>query len=106
VEIDARTSDAIAVAVRFNCPISTYEFILSTAGILLEDDNIENLDADNEDDKKDASIEIGESTVDESNIQNISTDRLSELLEAAISNEDYERASKIRDELTSRQSNN
>ena len=38
VEIDARTSDSIALAVRFNCPISTYEFILSSAGILLEDE--------------------------------------------------------------------
>jgi len=37
VEIDARTSDAIAVAVRFNCPINTYEFILSQAGIILDD---------------------------------------------------------------------
>ena len=40
VEIDARTSDAIALAVRFNCPINTYEFILSQAGILLDDDGI------------------------------------------------------------------
>ena len=38
VEIDARTSDSIALAVRFNCPISTFEFILSSAGILLEDE--------------------------------------------------------------------
>ena len=38
VEIDARTSDAIALAVRFECPIYTYEFILSTAGIILDDD--------------------------------------------------------------------
>src|ERR1700743_1096965 len=36
VEIDARTSDAIAVAVRFDCPIYTYEFILSSAGIVIE----------------------------------------------------------------------
>lgn len=36
VEIDARTSDAIAISVRFNCPIFTYEFILSTAGIIIE----------------------------------------------------------------------
>src|SRR6185369_8505884 len=39
VEIDARTSDAIALAVRFNCPIYTYEFILSSAGIILEDES-------------------------------------------------------------------
>ena len=40
VEIDARTSDAIALAVRFNCPINTFEFILSQAGILLDDETI------------------------------------------------------------------
>src|SRR3954470_23408455 len=40
VEIDARTSDAIAIAVRFNCPINTYEFILSQAGIILDDEAI------------------------------------------------------------------
>ena len=39
VEIDARTSDSIALAVRFNCPVSTYEFILSSAGIVLEDES-------------------------------------------------------------------
>ena len=39
-EIDARTSDAIALAVRFNCPVYTYEFILGTAGIILDDDSI------------------------------------------------------------------
>jgi bifunctional DNase/RNase len=38
VEIDARTSDAIALAVRFTCPINTYEFILSQAGIILDDE--------------------------------------------------------------------
>ncbi len=38
VEIDARTSDAIAIAVRFNCPINTYEFILSQAGIILDEE--------------------------------------------------------------------
>ena len=37
MEVDARTSDAIAIAVRFNCPVYTYEFILSTAGIILEE---------------------------------------------------------------------
>src|SRR5580704_1932049 len=38
VEIDARTSDAIALAVRFNCPIYTYEFILNSAGIIMDED--------------------------------------------------------------------
>ena len=38
IEIDSRTSDAIALSVRFNCPIYTYEFVLGSAGILLDDD--------------------------------------------------------------------
>ena len=39
VEIDSRTSDALALAVRFGCPIYTYEHILESAGILMEDNN-------------------------------------------------------------------
>lgn len=101
VDIDARTSDAIAVAVRFNCPIYTHEFILATAGIILEDDNIDNIydeidDVDEEalDDETDAAVET--------DITKIDTARLEEMLQEAISNEDYERASQIRDEITSR----
>src|SRR5258708_26472430 len=48
VEIDARTSDAIAVAVRFDCPIYTFEFILSTAGIVIEGNDFVYLENINE----------------------------------------------------------
>ena len=41
IEIDSRTSDAIALAIRFDCPIYTYEFVLSSAGIILDDDDVE-----------------------------------------------------------------
>ena len=44
VEIDSRTSDAIALAVRFECPIYTFEFVLSSAGIILDDDDAEDLE--------------------------------------------------------------
>ena len=96
VEIDARTSDAIALAVRFSCPIYTYEFILSSAGIILEDEA--------------ASTEI-ETPEEEKDLVNVegkadftkkSTEELKEMLDKALSSEQYEEASKIRDELNKR----
>ncbi|MGZ4055801.1 MAG: bifunctional nuclease domain-containing protein [Bacteroidia bacterium] len=94
VEIDARTSDAIALAVRFNCPINTYEFILSQAGILLDDEAIS---AANEPLEKEDFVEI-----EETDYIKKSTEELKQLLEAALSEEDYEKASRIRDELNNR----
>ena len=98
LEIDARTSDAIAIAVRFGCPIYTYEFILSTAGIILEDN---------------ASIESIEEHVErppvtklsEKELSTASTDELKEMLKRAIDEEAYERAGRIRDEMNKRKSN-
>lgn len=92
-EIDARTSDAIALAVRFKCPVYTYEFILSTAGIILEDGMISTqpdpLDVmDPEPRKEDFSV--------------LEEAELKELLKSAVDDENYERASKIRDELNKR----
>jgi bifunctional DNase/RNase len=91
-EIDARTSDAIALAVRFKCPIFTYENILSSAGILLDENN--ELTADS----------IPEETTEKPNSGMSSMDmgQLEEHLNEAIENEDYELASKIRDEINKR----
>lgn len=90
-DIDARTSDAIALAVRFECPIFTFESILASAGILsdefLEDDD----DAE------------GEET-EETEFQRMSKDELELAITEAIENEDYERASKLRDEINKRTS--
>ena len=95
-EIDARTSDAIAIAVRFGCPIYTYEFILSTAGIVLEENSpIEAIEEKME--KKPASTSLSESELSAA-----ATDDLKELLKKALDEEAYERASKIRDELNKR----
>ncbi|MGB3948360.1 MAG: bifunctional nuclease family protein [Bacteroidia bacterium] len=94
VEIDARTSDAIALAVRFECPINTYEFILSQAGIILDEDTIDS-GAEGENDADLVEVE-------ETDILKKSTEELKQLLEAALSDEDYEKASKIRDELNNR----
>lgn len=93
-EIDARTSDAIAIGVRFNCPVYTYESILSSAGILLEEGVAEEnpLLAENEPDES------------VNTLDSLSTDELEEELNQAIENEDYELASRIRDELKKRNS--
>ena len=91
IEIDARTSDAIALAVRFQCPIFTYEFILSSAGIILEDSTTP------------AKEEIAETVaVDENDFRKKSTEELKEMLKNALHEEAYEKASRIRDELNHR----
>lgn len=100
IEIDTRTSDAIAIAVRFNCPIYTYEFILSSAGILLEEAEKEN-DRDSEDIDENVIIEIEANT----NKVEVTLQELESNLQDAIENEDYELASQIRDEINKRQTN-
>jgi uncharacterized protein len=93
-EIDARTSDAIAIGVRFDCPVFTYETILSSAGILL----------DESDEAAISSVETEEEeTSDAPTISSMSIAELEGLLEEALENEDYEQASKIRDEINRRQ---
>jgi bifunctional DNase/RNase len=94
VEIDARTSDAIAVAVRFNCPINTFEFILSQAGIILDDEAI-NAAAESGD--MDDLVEA-----DVNDYLKKSTEELKQMLETALGEEDYEKASRIRDEINNR----
>lgn len=100
IEIDSRTSDAVAIAVRFTCPIFTYEFILSSAGIILDDDSEENEEAENTEnlDSTAAPIEISDSVSEP--IKSI--EELEKELEEAIESEDYERASKLRDQINSR----
>ncbi|MFZ9956691.1 MAG: bifunctional nuclease domain-containing protein [Flavobacteriales bacterium] len=105
VEIDARTSDSIALAVRFNCPISTFEFILSSAGILLEDEQLNDEDGGDNEDDDDADLDDPVEELLEPSTKDITTLNASELekyLEDAIAMEDYERASQIRDELSKR----
>ncbi|RYY36309.1 MAG: hypothetical protein EOP46_06925 [Sphingobacteriaceae bacterium] len=96
MEIDARTSDAIAISVRFECPIYTYEFILSTAGIVIEGNDFVYLENINEtaDDKATVSA-TGSYT-------SLSDDELRTRLQEALAEEAYEKAAKIRDELSKR----
>lgn len=98
VEIDARTSDAIALAVRFNCPIYTYEFILKSAGIVLDDETLPS----NESAMAAAPAEESISSNPEGEYQSKSTEELKNLLQTALDDEQYELASKIRDEINNR----
>ncbi len=96
IEIDARTSDAIAMAVRFDCAIYTYEFILSSAGIVIEGNDfvyLENM-ADATEEKSAATTTGGYAT--------LSNEELKTKLQEALSDEAYEKAAKIRDELNRR----
>ncbi|MCK5338633.1 MAG: bifunctional nuclease family protein [Bacteroidales bacterium] len=95
-EIDARTSDAVALAIRFRCPIYTNENIMSEAGIVMDDKAEEMQNEDNETTDTDSGTEeFTTNTMEE----------LEEMLQKAISNEEYEKASKIRDEITKRTKN-
>lgn len=102
VEIDARTSDAIALAVRFNCPVYSYEFILSSAGIIL-DENSDELGFEEGGELQEDISELIEE--DENDLTKKSITDLEGLLNQAIQQEDYERASIIRDEINKRQAN-
>lgn len=100
VEIDARTSDAIALAVRFNCEIYTYEFILKSAGIVLDDDiEVSSItETPNLTEVKDVPSTGSEGDEYKSK----SSEELKNMLQTALDEEKYEMASKIRDELNQR----
>ncbi|MBA3663594.1 MAG: bifunctional nuclease family protein [Bacteroidetes bacterium] len=101
VEIDARTSDAIALAVRFNCPIFTYEFILKSAGIVLDDDAAAVTDTEPAVQKEHAE-EVTTTSTGSDAYREKSTEELKNMLQTALDEEQYEMASKIRDELNQR----
>lgn len=88
-EIDARTSDAVALAIRFECPIFAYETILEDAGIVLDQEN-------------DTTQSREENAVKEDEFSEYLTDELEEMLQIAVQNEEYEKASKLRDEIRRR----
>jgi bifunctional DNase/RNase len=92
VEIDSRTSDAVALAVRFGCPIFTFDNILDSAGILME-----------EDDKK-KKVVVSHSETGSSDLKKLSLPELENLLKEVLEHEDYIKAASIRDEINSRKS--
>jgi bifunctional DNase/RNase len=96
--IDSRTSDAIAMAVRFECPIFTYDFILDAAGVVLEEgeeQSAEMLEPKRKTAKR--------PTENPKNFSQYSVEDLEKMLEDVLSQENYEVAAKIRDELTRRE---
>ncbi len=93
-EIDSRTSDAVALSLRFGCPIYTYQNIIEDAGIVLEDEPVG--------DDPEASDPTFTTADDETDYSNFSISELDEMLKVAIENENYEEASKIRDEIKQR----
>ncbi len=94
VEIDSRTSDALALAVRFGCPIYTYDTILDQAGILMEDDG-----------KTKSTAPVTTETGGSDDLKSLSLDELEGLLTEILDQEDYIRAIAIRDEIKSRKAN-
>lgn len=98
VQIDARPSDAIAIGLRFNAKIYTYETILAEAGIVLTDEVEEDEITDIK--SKVKPVEVKSSKGDD--LKNLSIDKLNSMLEEAIDQEDYEKAAAIRDELSRR----
>jgi bifunctional DNase/RNase len=99
-EIDARPSDAIAIGLRFEAPIFTFESILAEAGIVLTDQEEE----EKVEPKAEAKAKVKKETTKKSveDYKNYSIEKLNDLLKDAIEKEDYEKAAKIRDELSKR----
>ncbi len=96
VYIDARTSDAIALALRFKCPIYTTEDIIEKAGIILD------FDGTDEDAEKTVTPTEKKENYDTTLFSKMSLSELKTILDEAVLNEDYEKASKIRDEIKNR----
>lgn len=94
IEIDSRTSDALALAVRFGCPIYTYENILGQAGVSMEEENRPALESGEEPARPSSSGE---------NLKSKTLEELEVLLKEVLENEDYLRAIAIRDEINSRE---
>ncbi|AVR45460.1 hypothetical protein C7S20_09365 [Christiangramia fulva] len=104
--IDARTSDAIALALRFNAPIFTYKNILDKAGIYLK---VEERQSEKEEKKEEEILsdellkeEIEMTSDESSDYKKMSLEELKELLSQAVAKEDYEKAARLRDEISKR----
>ena len=94
IEIDSRTSDALALAVRFSCPIYTYEHILENAGILMDDNSNKKTSPE--------SLSTEEFNSDHENLSSLGIEELQILLNEVLEQEDYIRAISIRDEIQKR----
>lgn len=105
--IDARTSDAIALALRFSAPIFTYKTILEKAGIVLkvepEEENSERKTDENQALKNITRADTLIPSDTQSSFKNLTIKELNTMLQQAVANEDYETAAKLRDEISKRQ---
>ena len=92
--IDSRPSDAIALAVRFHCPISAYENVMNEAGIEMEE--VKDMDASPEAD------DIEEAEEPSDTLENLTVEQLQKLLQMAIDEENYQKAAQLRDLINSK----
>jgi len=93
-EIDSRTSDAVALSLRFSCPIYVEEHVMDEAGIVLEDGDADDIDGEDE------IVESGSASY-----KDYLATELKEMLDKAVAEENFEEASKIRDEINRRKKN-
>ena len=103
IEIDSRTSDALALAVRFGCPIYTYENILESAGILMEDTGTST--GKKKKAKQEVVVEEQGAAGGNEDLKTMTLEELNTLLGEVLEGEDYIRAIAIRDEINSRKKN-
>ncbi len=100
--VDARTSDAIALALRFNAPIFTYKNILDKAGIFLKGESGALTPTSEKNEAKVADIFAENIEPEGNDYKNMSLDELENLLDQSVKNENYEKAARIRDEISKR----
>ena len=104
IEIDSRTSDAIALAIRFDCSIFTYDFILDSAGLVIEEqdqDKPAGSDSSSKEEKKKAEPKSPavSASLTNADLSKHSLKELNDMLQKFIEKEDYERAIAVRDEI-------
>jgi len=97
IELDSRTSDAIALAVRFQCPIYTYEFIIDTAGVELDESIQNELEEEDADELEEKPIREKQNS-----LSSYSLESLQNMLSQVLEEENYEKAAAIRDEIDKR----
>lgn len=97
IELDSRTSDAIALAVRFQCPIFTYEFIMDTAGVELDESTQTDIEEESDDE-----MEEKPGKNKQSSLSTYSLESLQNMLLQVLEEENYEKAATIRDEIDKR----
>ncbi len=97
IELDSRTSDAIALAVRFQCPIFTYEFILDTAGVELDESTQTEIEEESDDE-----MDQKPGNDKQSSLSTYSLESLQNMLLQVLEEENYEKAASIRDEIDKR----